>query len=287
MLRWGHVCSISVVLTLLGTAANAQETGDACLPQARTPLERTYCKILAADPAAPLPSLQELRRNPEKTQRLLLRRPAQQAGIELPPATGEPPAAKAARPAPAAARSKPTGARAEAPPPAPPIFAGSGDLLHCQLQGASIQCANEDFRLQGNLPNSRLAPNALAANIPVTFGEYTGGPAETAQVMAYLSDTYRRYIEAMLGIGLGAATMSFTKFYYTFLEAQAKKNRFGERLTTMFEFLKKDKSSMGVQTHYNDELPQSLAQCMRLSDAVVVCDNVQQNWVYQKSKLDP
>lgn len=268
---------------LLSLGVEAQ--GTACEEQARTPLERTYCKIRAANPSAVLPSLQELRRNPEKTQRLLLRRPAEQAGISLPPEARRPvaPAASPQRAASKPALPKPDAqiepARTEAP------AASTTSLSGCELRSDSIRCGAERYQLQGNLPNSRLAPDALDEAQRVVFAEYRGDTANRSALMEYASRAYLQYIEAMLAIGLGASTMSFTKFYHTFTEAQAKGARFGERLTSMFDFLKKDKASMGVQTHYNDALPDSLAQCMRLSDLVLVCDNVQQNWVYRRTVL--
>jgi len=258
----------------------AQTSTGNCADQARTELERAYCKIKAANSGGTLPSLEELRRNPEKTQRLLLRRPAEQAGIKLPPEAAHKPSPK---PVPKA--SVAGAAREPADIPPTPEAAGSGSLSHCQLSGASIRCGKEQFRLQGNLPNNRLLHGVLDPDRPIDFAEFSGNAADPTQVMPYLSTTYQRYLEAMLDIGLGAATMSFTKFHHTFMEAQGKGTQFGKRLSTMFEFLKKDKASMGVQAHYNDEMPESLAQCMGLGEQLLVCDNVQQNWVYKKAGL--
>jgi hypothetical protein len=274
-LHRGLFCLLTL---LLSCAVKAQ--GAACLEQARTPLEQTYCKIRAANPSAALPTLQELRRNPEKTQRLLLRRPAAQAGISLPPES-------APRPARSTAPTKaPTAAPARSAIPAEaPARLQTGSLAGCELLGKSIRCGADRYTLQGNLPNSQLARGALDVEQPVFFAEYQGTTADSATLMEYATSAYRRYIEAMLDIGLGASTMSFTKFYHTFTDAQAKSTRFGERLSAMFDFLKKDKASMGVQPHYNEALPNSLEQCMRLTEALLVCDNVQQNWVYKRAVL--
>lgn len=274
--------ALLVLLMCTSVELAAQDGGDSCVNQARTPMERAYCKIVAANTGAVLPSLQELRRNPEKTQRLLLRRPARQAGVELPPETASRPAPS--KPAVSAPQQK-TSVRPGAPTQAAPIPAAGGSLSHCELRGVIIRCGANQFRLQGNLPNSRLRAGALTPANKITFAEFTGARTDQAQVMAYLYDIYRLYIEAMLDIGLGASTMSFTKFYHTFMEAEAKGTRFDKRLAAMFEFLKKDKASMGVQAHYNDELPQNLTQCMSLSETLLVCDDVQQNWVYKRSGL--
>ena len=273
-------CLWMVALLWTGNVV-AQESG--CVTQARTPMEQAYCKIRAANPAAALPSLQELRRNPEKTQRLLLRRPAEQAGISLPPESAP---AKPKPAAPPAALSPPS-ARTDnaANNVVEPERVESASLAGCDFGGTNIRCGGERFQLQGNLPNSRLAPGALAPEARVSFAEYTGGKGDQAALMAYASATYLLYIEAMLDIGLGASTMSFTKFYHTFTDAQAKSTRFGERLAAMFDFLKKDKVTIGVQPHYNDALPEDIRQCMALSELLLVCDNVQQNWVYRKVGL--
>lgn len=276
-----HLCVIGALLTVV-PITSAQQPGGSCVSQARTELERAYCKILAANAGGALPSLQELRRNPEKTQRLLLRRPAEQAGIKLPPETAAKPTPK---PTPKTPARQTAGARQSTTIAPSPESSGSNSLSHCQLMGTSIRCGGEQFRLQGNVPNNRLAHGALDPAQKILFAEFSDDAADPSQAMSYLSATYQRYLEAMLEIGLGGSTMSFTKFHHTFMEAQSKGTQFGERLSTMFEFLKKDKASMGVQAHYNDELPQSLAQCMGLGDHLLVCDNVQQNWVYKKTGL--
>lgn len=267
-------------LPVLFLSFGVEAQGGACLDQARTPLEQTYCKIRAANPSAPLPTLQELRRNPEKTQRLLLRRPAEQAGISLPAEKTVRPAA----PAPAAAKSASMPATV-APKAALPARVHTGSLAGCELLASSIRCGADRYQLQGNMSNSRLARGALDLDTKVSFAEYQGAATDSTALQEYAGSTYRRYIEAMLEIGLGSSTMSFTKFYHTFTEAQEKGTRFGERLSAMFDFLKKDKANMGVQSHYNDALPSGIEQCMSLSDVLLVCDNVQQNWVYRRAAL--
>jgi hypothetical protein len=276
-LRKGLFCLSALLMSF---AVEAQDGG--CLAQARTPLEQAYCKIRAANPSAALPTLQELRRNPEKTQRLLLRRPAEQVGIKLPPETAAP-QTRTAAPAPRTATvAEPARAASSQ---ASPARMQTGDLAGCELMASGIRCGAERYQLQGNLPNSRLAPGILDAEKRVLFAEYQGSAGDSSALMDYAIGAYGRYIEAMLDIGLGSSTMSFTKFYHTFMEAQAKGTRFGERLTAMFDFLKKDKANMGVQSHYNDALPESIEQCMGLSEQLLVCDNVQQNWVYKRAAL--
>lgn len=281
------------------------QTQQECLTQARSPLEESYCKIRAVNPSAPLPSLQELRKNPEKTQRLLLRRPAQQAGISLPPETSSKPRLlEKTRSEPAVQSSqkaeedkKVKTGRAKAVPASPSGWAQFAQPVQreslpdsfapshagdCQFKGSQLQCGREVYELVGNVSNSRLKADALDPNQTVVFAEYTDALDDEHAVMVHLADAYRHYIESMLEIGLGAATLSFTKFYHAFYESHSNGSAFGKRMTAMFEFLKKDKASMGVQAHYNDALPEDFSQCMSISEMLYVCDNVQQNWIYRK-----
>jgi len=102
-------------------------------------------------------------------------------------------------------------------------------------------------------------------------------------VHRYLGDSYRRYIQAMLDIGLAAATMSYSRFYYTFDDAAKNQRDFAARFEKMYIYLKKDKQTMGVKSRYSDELPVSLKQCSWLNDSLLVCDNDKLNWIYKKS----
>lgn len=270
------------VMVLICGESAAQDRSN-CAEQARTPLEQTYCKVRAANPAAALPSLQEFRRNPEKTQRLLLRRPAEQAGITLPPETqakAKPPASPP--PAPQASNNAFVRSAAVAKESSREKLA-EGSLSECELRETIIRCGGERYQLQGNQPNRRLSRGALDPDNPVMFAEYQGAPGDAAELHSYAAETYRHYIDSMLNIGLGASTMSFTKFYHTLMDAQAKGTKFGKRMSEMFVFLKKDKAALGVQSHYNNALPEGIHQCMRLSDQLIVCDDVQQNWVYMRS----
>jgi hypothetical protein len=51
----------------------------------------------------------------------------------------------------------------------------------------------------------------------------------------------------------------------------------------MYELLKKEKQTNAVKSRYNNLFPDSLEQCMELSQKIIVCDNIKQNWIY-KSK---
>jgi hypothetical protein len=283
-------CWLSLIwlsILALSTVAIAQVEPDECFSHARTPMEKTYCQVAKISPQAGLPSLFEFRRNPEKTQRLLLRHPAAKAGITLPPPNSQPASLpnSSTTPAPAAKSLKTNPQRTPAiaqSTPSPKVALSNQHLMSiCQLSGEQIRCGEILFRLQGNLPNNRLTPGALDPHNKIQFLPFRG---DTQNILPYLTQLYQSYIESMLTIGLGGSTMSFTKFHRSFLEAQTKGTQFGERLTTMFEFLKRDKQKLGVQARYNNQLPQNIALCSNLSDHLIVCDNVQQNWIYQRVK---
>lgn len=236
------------------------------MDQARNGLEKAYCQIEAAGAATSLPPLGEFRKNPEKTQRLLLRRPAKRAGVSLPPEpqpVSEPVAnsevVKAHRPA-----------------------VGGGAALPCQLQEDLMVCGGQRYHLLGNQSNNRLDSAALSSATQLRLPDFVGDPADEDALMNYLEKSYQRYIESMVAIGLAASTMSFTKFYHTFMEVQTGGADFSKRMATMFEFLKKDKQSMAVQAHLSEERPTDVSLCRGLSQALVVCDDVKHNWVFRR-----
>lgn len=234
-------------------------SADACEDGAGEPLEKAYCQVKAAGFGAALPPLHEFKRNPVKTQRLLLLRPAQRAGVSLPQA----PAPKAtAKPPPASTDPAPAG-------------------LSCLIREESLLCGEQRYQLLGNRANRHLAASALTSANQLQLAPFLGRSNDQAAVMSYLKDSYRSYIEAMVSIGLAASTMSFTKFYHTFVETQGGEATFAQRMATMFEFLKQDKKTMAVQAHFNAQRPQSISQCRRLSEAIIVCDDVKNNWVFQ------
>lgn len=75
--------------------------------------------------------------------------------------------------------------------------------------------------------------------------------------------------------------MSYTKFVYTWQQAQQQNQDPRQRFETMFEYLKRDKRSLSVQARYDDAQPEHLSWCQSLSQQLWVCDNRQRNWVFQ------
>jgi len=99
-------------------------------------------------------------------------------------------------------------------------------------------------------------------------------------VRRYLSKAYDRYIPAMVDIGLGANTMSFTAFHNAFHTTEDGGIDFARRMEQTFTLLKQDKKNLAVKARYHDELPQDLSLCTVINREIVVCDNVGTNWVY-------
>lgn len=237
----------------------------ACTNPARTPLEDIYCQIKAKDGSITLPSFHEFQQNPVKTQRLLLRRPAQKLGIPLPP----PVQLEPAKPVHNQKHSEQESAATAISP-----------LSECKLDQQFIKCAGSHYVLVGNLANDRLATNALSATVLHINLPHSSASEDSLQ--ATMLANYGHYVNAMMTIGLGGSTMSYTKFFLTYKESLSNGANFAKRMTTMFEFLKRDKVNMAVQPQFNTKLPNNIEQCDALSSDLIVCDNVQQNWLYKK-----
>jgi len=253
--------SIPLVFCLFIVHSSASAVTVGCQSSERTPLEEAYCEIVKKGGAKSLPGYRDFRRNPKNVQRLLLKRPAIRYGVELPaPKTKTQITAK---PTPKRRKKKTVGNSLE---------------KYCQLLGSSITCDDKTYRLIDNLPNSKLENDVFNDQTVLDLPRFKGGEPG---VLEYLDKTYPLYIEAMLEIGLGASTMSFTKFHHTFGEVRSQKGDFSLRMAAMYEFLKMDKAKIAVKSRYNTYLPESLKECKPVSSHLIVCDNVKQNWVYK------
>ncbi len=257
----------ALVLTSGVLAPGALAQGD-CHSFALTEFEQLYCKLNAQSPGSVPGSLQEFRNNPPATQRLLLRRPAERMGLPLPAP------ARPVRTAPEkAAKTTP-----EAPVREPVGTQKSPNLGDCRLQGAAIHCNAQVYTLLSNVNNSRLSPTALTQSNRLILG---GTPAPDA-VDDWLQDSYVRYLDAMIAIGLAGETLSYTKFHHLYQEADAAGLSFAQRMTDMYEYLKKDKQTLAVRAGHADGLPKALTDCYQPSQRYIVCDNVRVNWIYRQ-----
>lgn len=250
-----------------------------CTEQAKTALEQVLCQIKTKDPNSTLPSLKEFRRNPALTQSLLLKRPAERLGIELPelePSTTRQRSSRRSEPSPRA----PQQVDIMRPEKSAPASEPKPRALSCRLKGELYICGADIYRLQRNVANTRLPENALTQTQIKLPAAQTRSNSQLRD--HYIVNAYRAYIEAMLAIGLAEVTLSFTKFNHLYDDAQQRQIDFSERLETMFEYLKKDKRTMAAGGRAKGHLPQNAAQCERLSSRLVVCDDVVNNWIYAK-----
>lgn len=263
--------TVAICTLLTGAPAWAER----CQAMAKTPLEEVFCQVQAADAQALGVTLGEFRRNPEATQRLLLRRPAQRMGLALP----EPPSVPYQG---GAAREPPSSSPVDSGDPPPVEPESSPQLAGCRLQGQVLMCADRRFELLGNQANSALPEGALEYT-ELLLPPLPDGHLTEQQLNRYLGRAYGEYIRQMAAIGLAGATMSYTRFYHTFEQSRVQELDFAQRMGQMFEFLKRDKRSLQVQAHYTQERPQSVNQCMPLDAQWVVCDDVANNWVYRRA----
>lgn len=270
-----HAKKCLVIAILYGAIAQCAAAND-CGGQAHSAMEQAYCEVKAAGYGAALPSLHEFKRNPEKTQRLLLLRPAQRAGVTLPQETK--PKANTSKPK---ATSKPTAPHGPAKRAPEKVAKPAGSVLSCRVQEDWVLCGEQRYQLLGNRANRYLAAGALTAATRLQLAPFAGSVNDSEAVLRYLDESYHSYIEAMIAIGLAGSTLSFTKFYHTFMEVQPAGADFAKRMATMFEYLKEDKKTIAVQAHFSEQRPQNVDQCRQVNQETIICDDVKNNWVFR------
>lgn len=150
----------------------------------------------------------------------------------------------------------------------------------CLLRGHEIDCGSNYYQLALNRPKHALPTSAFSAGNQLDLPPFMGDIQDEHAVREYLHRAYETYIEKMVGLGLAGSTMSFTAFYRGFRDQAERYVDFAGRFRKMFEFLKADRQKLAVSTRAPGDLPQSLGQCATLSNNVIVCDDLKQNWVY-------
>ena len=259
--------SIKIVLLICISTTGvdaADKRVESCLVQSRTDLEELFCRVKYQPPGNLLPSLADFRRNSTEMQALLLQRPAQQLGLSL-PASGLINVPKTSLPLNGLTVNTPgTGTprvntkiieHVEMQPVTAPHSDEQVNYLsnQCQLNENQISCQRKLFRLVSNLPNSMLTADALGPENRLTIPvQEAGKPLSDYQ---YLRKAYAIYIEKMLSIGLGAATMSFTRFHQIHHELKDTGADFQHRFAVMFEHLKSDKRSSHAPHQLTRERP--------------------------------
>lgn len=234
-----------------------------CWLLAETYYEQLYCEVQAAGQAADLPSLLDFRRNNDKIQALLLRRPAARAGIDV---------------AVPADTRLPVPAIIEA---AEPRKAASGPDS-CQLDHLWLICEGARYLLMSNLANSRLSESVLESSNKMNMPVFRGSMDDRAARVDYLATAYRQYLEKMMEIGLGGSTFSYAKFVYLFDDVVAKGVDFAQRFETMFGFLKEDKQRLAVNESQPDLPTLQIGQCDHFGHQLVACNNGRKNYLFRR-----
>ena len=106
---------------------------------------------------------------------------------------------------------------------------------------------------------------------------------DQGELNRYLLRAYRIYINKMLDIGLGGATMTFGKFAFLFGDLHDKGVDFRERFETMYGFLKKDKRGIGVSESVPANVQLSIADCAPLEEHMIACVGQGRNYIYLRS----
>ncbi|MDQ2077824.1 hypothetical protein [Marinimicrobium sp. ABcell2] len=252
-------------------------TQSGCFAMAGTYYEQVYCELQARGDSHGLPPMYEFRRNDTTTQALLLRRPAQRAGIDVP--------------MPGARERHPSQPRREAniPEPAEPqpshdstkTASSTHSLAGCHMDGTRIDCDGRQYQLLGNQNNNQLEPGALEPDNALNLPVFQGNLNDKAAVNAYLHRAYQRYVEQMIAIGLGGVTMTYGRFAFLFEDVQEKGLDFGDRFETMYGFLKQDKRRSAVSEQLNPDPQLRIEHCDRLSDQLLVCSRGGRNRVFR------
>lgn len=272
------------------------DTLSTCLSQSRNELEKAYCKIQEKKPNNNLPSFDDFQRNPPDMQYLLLKGPARKLNIQLP----KPTRTKASTVKPKTenlnVQKQPTvkltpTIRSNVAPPSTPqtqhiqqVLDNPNNMRHCKLDKLWIHCNEKHYKLVTNKKNTELEKDALSESNKMHIRDRNNEELNDVSNIKYLSKTYPVYIHKMLSIGLGAGTMSFTKYASIYEASEKNQQNFSERMETMFGFLKTDKRGNAIKSRYDALLPEDINWCMPLDDTLIVCDNVNKNWVYEMTK---
>ncbi len=239
-----------------------------CEPQANTPYESAFCRVKQSAHGKGLPSLADFRRNSQKMQYLLLRKPAAKLGLKLlPPAdNASPKASKKSVDRPVLPQQS---TRSSAPV----------EITQCSTAVDHIRCGQRIFTRLQNQSNKHLRPGALSKSNRLLLSP-SGVNSDEA---AYLLAAYVQYLNKMNSIGLAGSTSSYSAFAHTYYEHQRNGSDFVERYRSMFELLKQDKKNIGVSQR-TPTRPPGWQECERLNSELIACYSSGINLVYQASR---
>lgn len=255
MLKFGALFSPRAIMMIQLLSISVPVVADSlCFSMARTYYEQLYCEVRNGGYGKKLPGFYDFQRNDEVTQALLLKNPARNLGVDLiMPAKFSHPISVSTTP------------RQVNNVPA------TGD---CRIEGKIIVCAEKIFYYRPNQHTSKLQALALTESNRMQMPVFAGSYARADNVNNYLSIVYEHYLDKMLVIGLGEATIAYGNFAYLFHDLNEKDINFADRFEKMYGYLKQDRQVLQVNRH--NELPSSLV----IDD----CFPLQHYWVCQKSR---
>ena len=248
-----------------------------CMAQATQALERILCEVQKLDRNSSLPNIEEFKKNPANMQALLLKRDAERFGIDIPELSkheADPATKQRPEPGPETETASESARKVKTAVERP-------SLAGCSLHGDYVRCAKDRYELVGNLKNNQLKAEAFSSHNELIFTAKQDGEFRDQSDYRYLSSIYPNYIYKMLEIGLGASTMSFTKFATIYWQSKKDESGFSERFRRVYNQLKIEKSRNLVQSRYSKALPENIDTCMRMDRFIIICDNKIQNWVYK------
>ena len=260
--RWLTALSVGFLLANQGVAE------EPCQPQANTKYESAFCRVKQSSHGRGLPSLVDFRRNSQKMQYLLVRKPAAKLGIKLPlPAGNTLPGAAAKR------------YDRSSPPQQSKQSGAAMASIPCRTAIDHIRCGKRIFTRLQNRSNQLLRPGALSKSNRLVLRP----PGVSSDEAAYLLTAYVQYLNKMSSIGLAGSTSSYSAFAHTYYEHQRNGSDFVERYGSMFELLKQDKKNIGVSQRTPLRPPEWL-DCEPLNSELIACYSGGMNLVYQASR---
>ena len=241
------VCRLAIWLALVSPFVSPNALADRfCFLLAQNYYEQLYCEIVALGRGEDLPSLHDFRNNDELTQALALKQPARRAGIEVKLPNSGAAASTPTAPSAVAPSNQSMGRESPVTSVLGPIATSAQSASQCELTGSTFRCGEHRFAFVANRRNSELAEDVFAAANRMALPGFEGDLSSPVAVDAYLARAYPRYLDRMMALGLGEATMTYGKFAAIFYDVTGKGVDFSSRMETMYRYLKKDKQNLGV-----------------------------------------
>jgi len=169
--------------------------------------------------------------------------------------------------------------RAPQTPPEQRLEIAANEASQCTYDKSSIQCGGMTFKQVTNKHNDALQREALSHNNTLTLPVIKSSPQDD-NFEFYLTEAYLVYLDKMMSIGLGGVTMTYSKFYFLYLDLLRRNVDFNQRFSTMFEFLKKDKRSLGVSSRAAELSTLSDKQCSRARSSLFICELGGRNYLF-------